>query len=271
MGLLSKFKNVFSTSSEAPASNASLEEVRKEMRSQSRYPVDLNDDATVIMAGGWEGRIIDISYGGIAVSFSASKCDLTMSVPVMSSCKLEILGKAHQFQLKTVRTIPNGKDTLYVGFCFEHSAPDTLIFLREIIEPIRNGRSLEELSSEFKSDQYKDKNWHCLRGDGPVDIVLMTDESKTKVVEALLTLKSGDSYYEVGIRSGKLWTSKSVGGTTSQLMGGARMTPSVTPDIMVLRKAFLIVASAPIKSSKTIRPFLELISKAIREHKNPAA
>ncbi len=271
MGLFSKLKSIFSSSSENGKSNASLEEVRKEMRSHSRYPVSFNGEATVVMAGGWRGSVLDISYGGIAVSFESSNCNLTESVSVLSSCTLEILGRSHQFQLKTVRTIPNGKDSLYVGFCFEHTAPDTLIYLREVIEPIRCGRSLEELNSEFRSEQYKGNNWHCFRGDGPVDIVLHIDDSKNKVMETLITLKSGDSYYEVGIRDGRLWTSKSAGGTNSQLMGGARMTPNKTPDIAILRKAFLILASAPIKSSKTVRPLLDAITGAIRDQKKSAA
>jgi hypothetical protein len=96
------------------------------------------------------------------------------------------LGEAQEFQLKTVRTIPNNKDIIYVGFCFEHTQPDTLIYLRKIIEPIRHGRSLEELNSEYTSEQYRGKNWHCFRGDGPVDIVLQTDDSEKKVVDALI-------------------------------------------------------------------------------------
>ena len=271
MGLISKFKSVFATSSNSGANNASLEDVRKEMRSHSRYPISLEGEGSITMAGGWVGTVLDISYGGIAVCFESSKCDLSQSVSVMSSCKLEILGKSHHFQIKTVRTIPNGKDELYVGFCFEHTEPDTLIYLREVIEPIRNGRSLEELSSEFRSDQFQGKNWHCFRGDGPVDIVLQTDDSKSKVVEALLTLKSGDSYYEVGINGEKLWTSKSAGGASTQMMGGARMTPSSTADLSVLRKAFLILASAPVKSTKIVSPLLEAIGKSIKEQNNSAA
>jgi hypothetical protein len=271
MGLISKFKSVFSTSSESRLSHASLEEVRKEMRSHFRFPISFNGEATVVMNGGWIGSVIDVSYGGIAVIFESSKCDLSQSVSVMSSCTLKILGKSQNFLVKPVRNIANGKDSMYVGFCFEHAAPDTLIYLREVIEPIRNGRSLEELSSDLKSDQYKDKNWHCFRGDGPVDIVVQTDGSNTKVVEALLTLKSGDSYYEVGIQGDKLWTSKSIGGSNSQMMGGARMTPSPTPDVSVLRKAFLIIASAPIKSTNTVGPLLDIIANSIKEKNKSAA
>jgi hypothetical protein len=271
MGLFSKLKSVLSTTSESGHSIASLEVIRKDMRSHTRYPVSFNGEATVTMTGGWIGAILDISYGGIAVSFESSKCDLSQSIPVMPTCTIEILGRSQPFQLKTVRSIPNGKDTIYVGFCFEHTAPDTLIYLREIIEPIRNGRSLEELSSKHRSEQYKGENWYCFRGEGPVDIVLQTDGSKAKVVEALLTLMSGENYYEVGVQGEKIWTGKSTGSSNSQMMGGARMIPTPTPDVSVLRKAFLILASAPVKSTETVRPLLDTIAGSIREQSKSAS
>jgi hypothetical protein len=54
-------------------------------------------------------------------------------------------------------------------------------------------------------------------------------------------------------------------------MGGARMTPSSTPDLSVLRKAFLILASAPVKSTTIVSPLLEVIGKSIKEQNKSAA
>ena len=167
--------------------------------------------------------------------------------------------------MKTVRTIPSGKDLYYVGFCFNHSSPDTLVFLREVIEPMRYGRSIEELNREFRSDQYQSNDWHCFRGDGPVDLVFQSN-ANGGVSEALMTLKVGDYYHEVGFQNGKIWTAKSQkkGSEDGAMTMGTRMIPSTSPDIDLLRRAFIILASAPVKSAQIIRPLLSLVNTEIR-------
>lgn len=273
MGLFSKIKNAFASSDDTGNADSGLDAVRKEMRSHTRYPISFFKDTTVNLQEGWTGSIMDISYGGIAVRFDSEKCDFTKTIPVLADCELTILGSKHKFQMKTVRTIPQNTGHMYVGFCFNHSSADTLIFLREVIEPIRHGRTLEALGEEFRATKYRDKSWHCFRGDGPIDLLLQTTTSGYGLVEALLTFKTGDQYFEVRFQNDKLSTSKSLANDTQSgpMSMGAQMIPTTTPDILALRRAFLILASVPVKSARIIQPLLDVVSTLIKKQEKDAA
>lgn len=273
MGLFSKIKKALGSTDDDAVGDSGLEAVRKEMRSHTRYPISFFKDTSVSISDGWCGSIMDISYGGIAVRFDSDRCDFSKSIPVLADCELSILGEHHKFQMKTVRTIPHSKEHLYVGFCFNHSSADTLIFLREVIEPIRHGRTIEPLGQDFRAERYRGKQWHCFRGDGPIDLIFQTGTSGTSIVEALLTFKSGDRYFEVGYQNEKFWTSKSLASDTGSgpLSTGSQMIPTVALDEALLRRAILILASVPVKSVAAIQPLLDLVSAAVKKQVKGAA
>jgi hypothetical protein len=267
MGLFSRLKTAMGGSGPEPADDG-LEAVRKEMRMHTRYAVAFHQNAHFQLGDDWSGRVMDISYGGVAVKFTATKPGT--SLPLEGNGVITILGAGQKFSVKAVRTVPHDQSTIYVGLCFNHTDPETLMYLREIIEPMRQGLTMDSITREVRSEKYRGEDWCCFRGEGPVDLVFRLD-SGNQLAEGLATFKIADYYYEIAIQNGILRTAKSAEKSSRALAVGAKMIPTAKPDPTVLRRAFLILASAPAPVAEKSAPFLKAIEQAFRETEKGAA
>lgn len=273
MGMFSRLKGIFKKAdgqSTAPGGDEGLEDVRKEMRMHTRYAISFHRNAIVRVNDTWVGRIMDLSYGGAAVKFEFPDKVPSEALNLDNEVEIDVLGHRQRFQTKSVRTIPHGERTCYVGLCFNHATPDTLIFLREIIEPMRQGLSLDSIPMSLRAEKYKDTSWNCFRGEGPIDITFKLDSDR--ITDGLVTFKMTDRYFEVAITDGVLRTAKSAERARHTMAVGAQMIPSATPDKDTLRRAFLILASAPATVADAAAPLLKMIDQHIEvRHKEKGA
>lgn len=268
MGLFSRLKNAMSKTSGDDPREDGLETVRNEMRMHTRYSVSFHKNAHFKIGNDWIGRVMDISYGGLAVKFEQTGA--SGSLPLEGSADVNILGISQRFDVKTVRTVPQQNGTVYSGMCISHSSPETLIYLREIIEPMRQGLTIDMISDEVRAEKYRGEGWHCFRGEGPVDLVfLLTKENE--VAEGLATFKVADFYYEVAIQNGTVRTAKSAEKSGQALAVGAKMVPTARPDPAILRRAFLILASAPAPVAEKSAAFLAAVEKSMVQSSTNAA
>ena len=126
----------------------------------------------------------------------------------------------------------------------------------------------------MKHERFKGDHWHCLRGEGPTDLILKTD-GKTALEEALLTFRVNETYCEISFKNGQLRTGRMQNQKMSSngpLDVGAQMASTTDIDRSILRQGIYILMSAPTPCTGIVQPLLDLALKALRlGHKEHAA
>lgn len=241
---------------------------RSETRLHARYSLP-DDDALVHLPGTlapW--RIENLSYSGFAARITdplhgPEQCDEHIQV------RLSILDKHHQCHVSKMRVEKDSNRIVFIGAEFEHRRPETLIFLRKFLEPLRWGHSLKSIPQDLRNDRYKGQFWECLRGDGPTDLIyhhqpINVDNQSfhPNLINALLTFPMGRQYGEIKWDHGVLTTSVSTSSEApSHFQEGALMEnlPQLNTDH--LRTGLCILLGSPTQTYRHLNPLIHEIRR----------
>lgn len=259
MSLFSKLGKVFGRDS-APEAAAmkELETLNKDGRLHARYLISGEGVARIELENGMAGIVKDVSYGGMAVKFELKDATTPTKIPDPLRARLHLLDRSIECVMALVRSVhPPGQQTLYAGFAIRHESADTLIFMRDLIEPLRCGKSLTALDQSMRHERYKSAEWSCLRGDGPTDLIIRLTKDSLSLQEALLTFRISDSYCEVSFQNNTLRTGRMVGIGNSKMTVGSQMASTTDVDLTVLRQSICILLGAPPASRRLVAPLLK--------------
>lgn len=261
MGFLSKLTKAFGRGAEAADDDGAIPKeiaaLHNDGRVHARYLIHGEGVARLSLDLGLEGVVHDVSYGGMAVRFGESqKVDFPAQLPANCKATLSVLDRSVRCSLQPVRHVPQNGKALFVGFAMQHESSETLIFMRELIEPLRCGKSLVALDRTMRHERYQSEDWSCLRGDGPTDMLIRTRPDAT-LAEALLTFRFAESYCELSYKDGVLRTGRSVSAHRSSVTLGSGMASTDSMDKAILQHAVFILLGAPTTCRQQVRPVLE--------------
>lgn len=262
MSLFSKIARVLGRQNEADESDPlqkQLEHLNKDGRLHARYVIHGEGIALLKLDDGLTGFVKDISYGGMAVRFVAEgNATLPSVLPPVVTGTFILLDRQIRCKLSPVRVVSQNSKVLFVGLSLRHESPETLIFLRDLIEPLRCGRSLAVLTREMRNEKYRGEEWSCLRGDGPTDLLLKTTPDGAGLAEALLTFRVNEQYAELSFKADKMSTGRSLEDEGGGMLAlGSRMATTSEVDKAVLRHAVYILMASPAACRKVARPILK--------------
>ena len=239
-----------------------LESLNQDGRLHARYIVNGDGIASLQLENGMTGTIKDISYGGMAVRFAAAGQVPEQTLPRTLRGTFILLDQRVDCVLSPVRVVSQDSRVVFVGFSLHHERPETLVFLRDFIEPLRCGRSLTPLAPEMRNERYHGAEWSCFRGDGPTDLILRATADGSSVEEALLTFRVMDSYCDLTFKGGRLKTGRMLDkDSASSLSVGTRMAATAIMDRGILRQSIYILMSSPASCRNLTRP---LLTEALR-------
>ena len=130
-------------------------------------------------------KVINISYGGFA---SESQSGTQEDKPRGQKAEVIFMGDKCSALIHRVY-----QSTHHTGYRFEHRDSTTLVFLRDILEHLRLGSTLHILRKEFLKNEYHSDDWVCMRGEGPTDLFIRTNEDSVAGF-IVLTFRVGEQY-----------------------------------------------------------------------------
>lgn len=242
-----------------------LETLKREGRLHARHVVNGQDLLSLTLPSGAKATIRDVSYGGLGLLFPATDSPKVGRVAESTKAQLKILDRELTVTGTPVYFMDRGANDLFVGFQIKHEAPESLIALREVLEPIRWGGSLSPIGPEVRHERYQGSEWSCLRGEGPTDLVIKTSPDRTDILEGLLTFRVGSAYCDVSLREGRMSTSRSLSeGSRGPVDAGSQMVTSGGGlDAATLRYAVYILLGAPEAARKQAQPLLVRMVEAL--------
>lgn len=236
-----------------------LETLTEDGRLHERFAVHGDGIAVLELENGIRGAIRDVSYGGMAVAFPPD-VELPPQTPEPNQVKLLILDRVCVCRAVMVRLLPKAHG-IYVGVSLRHDSADSLIFLRDLIEPLRCGKSLTLVPTALRQERYRSAEWHVARGDGPTDLLLKAP-NKGSIEDALMTFRSGDTYQELSMRDGQIKTGKTISKSDSPQLLGSQMGSTSSIDRKVLHQALCILLGVAPNIRELTMP---LLVKGIKE------
>jgi hypothetical protein len=209
-------------------------------------------------------RVIDLSYGGIAILLPANPM---ASTGALVTGRLHTLNRFVDLNLTLMRSSPFREieeNQVLAAFRVIHEDSAPLLFLRQFIEPSRSGESLAYIAPTMRQVRYNHQDWHCLRGEGPVDLLLRCEPNSVTPAEFLLTFRIQDSYWDLGYRNGQLSTGQAANSNTSALDRGVdSVINSAELNPYVLRTAIFILSSCSTTYKELMQPIIELAKWAL--------
>jgi hypothetical protein len=236
-----------------------LESLNKDGRLHARYVVHGDGIATLKLDNGLSGIVKDISYGGMAVRFGQETQALQEGLPSSLRGTLHLLDQSVKCRLSPVRVVSQNSKVLFVGFSLHHEGPETLVFLRDFIEPLRCGRSMAALPTDLRQDRYRGPEWSCYRGEGPTDL-LVKSLRDDEIEEGLLTFRINEAYCEITYKNGVLKTGRNI----DREGVAVRMGSNIEANPQILRSAIYILMSSPAACRKVARPIMREAMKALK-------
>lgn len=265
MSIFSKISKVFggSATQALPEADNLLNDLNRDNRVHSRYV--LRDDAIahITLANGLTGVVRDMSYGGMALRFETNGVTPPLAQEVTG--QLRVLDREVSTRFCPVRIVSQNTQFLFIGCTLIHDSAETLIFLRDLIEPLRCGRSMTQVPEDMRNDKYRGAEWSCFRGDGPTDLLLRAHPQSKALEEALLTFRVGDTYREVSFKGGRFKTGKSTQGSSESngYTASSQMANTHDLDKQVLRHAACVIIGMAATDRSRIEPLLHLVLKAL--------
>lgn len=240
LNLVTKKINEFaeSLSEVASSQNPTATPVRtgpREKRRFNRVVPQHVDLVTVTFSNGSKAFVSNISYGGFACATSPYFPDFSKSAE--QEVTISIVARSHRCPMSHIHSLGGVS-----AFALHHHGPDTLLFLREMLEPMRQGSSLVRVPDEILKEKYLKGRWTYLRGEGPTDIMLRPGPDGT-LVEALMTLHRDKAYQEVRYEHGVLSTGIAIDSNESSGYASSRMTSHQKSDPVILHHAACILLS----------------------------
>ena len=246
MSLLAKLTKALrrntTSSSDRPTE---LETLIKDSRLHTLYLIAGEDLARLRLNNGLTGSVKDVSYGGMAVKFLVDDPS-SLQLPDQFTAELQVLDRSIECTVSYVRSArSNEKNTIFAGLLIQHNSAETLIFLRDLIEPLRCGKSLVAIDPVSRHERYQGLDWACLRGEGPTDLILRLCKDGASLQEALLTFRISDSYCELSYKQNTLRTGRIQGERDPHhQVPSARMASTAEIDPEVLRQGICILLGA---------------------------
>lgn len=218
-----------------------IEVLNKESRLHPRYPIGIAGVMRLRLSAGPVGIVRDLSYSGLGVQFPIDALEILESINSPSEGLIEILEFSFPCTVFQIRKAGSSQgDCTFVGFALHHNDPKTLIALRDVIEPLRCGSSMLTLDPLICHERYRSPEWHCLRGDGPTDLILRHDKN-AQLAEALLTFRLNDAYCELSFSDNTLKTGQMLGNNNSKLTATNQMASTAALDPTLLRYSICIL------------------------------
>ena len=240
-----------------------LRELSQDNRIHVRYMFQGDGIAHITLENGTAGLVRDVSYGGIAVRFETSQGAPPLSKETTG--RMHVLDRDIPIRFCPVRIASQNAQYLFIGCTFVHDTAETLVFLRDVIEPLRFGKTLALVPVDMRNDKYRDPQWSCFRGDGPTDLIIRSKKETNELEEALLTFREHNGYREVSFSGGRLKTGKSTQrpGDSAGMLAGAQMANTNDLDKQVLRHAAFTICGAPQQYRKQVEPLLRLVLQGL--------
>jgi len=266
MSFLSKLKKTITASGESPPSPKELADLRSERRYHQRLSFHGRQDVSVAI-GSTSLRIIDVSYGGLAVAIDEAEIQ-KMTLAGILQAEISAIDIRVPCAFEQVRIIRQSSGETHLALRFDHTVVSSLRGLREIIEPMNSGKSLKEIASTLLKTEKSHDGWRYFRADGPIDFSFRS-EGPNSLLEGILTFPRGEQYAELRLSGGELSVSLTQKGNDHR--AGQTVNAIVAPDLADLRQGLLILMGAREKIGTEIVPFLEKMSQAIAKQISSSA
>ena len=263
MGLFAKlglFKNKEQTTQQDIQKE--LYRLKKDERLHKRIKIADPTFASLTIGETCSLGIIDLSYGGIAALVPAALNLPKVSAPI--AC-IQILDRSIAIRLALRRTVSLNATQALAAFAFLHENPDSLLFLRDAIEPSHIGESITLIAPTLRQERYHHPDWHCFRGEGPVDLLLRCEPDSVKPAEFLLTFRIQENYWDLGYRNGQLSTGRAAHSNSSAFeLGVDTVIPSAELNPYVLRTAIFILLAWSTTQNALAQPIIALAKQALK-------
>lgn len=183
-------KKILGINKEKQRNDSEAEQKASELRLYPRYPVAQFGLFTIEDEMGHQLQVHDISYGGLAIA----SCEQPHEWSETSANRVSLSNLSQ----KCASTLtPVHKLQHLIGYAFIHNNTDTLTFLRPCLEDLRLGYTLQPISEAWRKEEFRGKNWHLLRGDGPIDLMYKSNDAESRIVELQLTIRHDQQYHEL--------------------------------------------------------------------------
>jgi len=248
-----------------------------EARAYERYSLD--DEDGIIRIENAQGkcsewRIDNLSYSGFGARVISPEVP-PQSINDKFELALSIMGQSHPFSASKIHSKIRDGRLVFLGAQFHHQQPETLMFLRKFLEPIRWGNSLSSIAPEHRHERYKGSDWECLRGDGPTDLTYLCQAAPSSkgnefpdhalLKSALLTFPSGGNYTEIKWAHGILTMHISSSSKNLQsFQEGNAMEPMSHCDPEQLRTSLCILLGLPKITYNHLSPLVREIRRLIQ-------
>ena len=255
MGIFSSILGLFAANVGSSPSETPTAKARRELRSFVRYQLGF-PLATVRINGEDDVVPLDLSYGGFSLPTNSLKTQIHSSQRV--DVRLRVL--ANEIITSAVMTHNSGQA---YGFAFLYKNTEALVFMQRLIEYMKCGATLTELSRESLKDELKNENWQYFRGEGPTDLLIRP--SSGTISDVQMTFKGRHGYCEVRSENGRLSTAHAVDNDhlTSARMAGDRHPNADT----LIAATYILLGITHRQLLIEVKPFFDI---AIASISNPA-
>ena len=264
---MSIIKKMMNKARNLTASEEEIAELRDDQRQFERFSLHRDDIAHVDLHNGLHGIVKDISYGGMAIHFNVNNAG-EQSEKMEGSQKgiLTVLDRSVPVEIYPRRKAVINPQVFLGAFSITHDSPETLLFLRDIIEPLQRGRSLRQIDGGALREKYPDEQWLCMMGEGPVDLAYRRNDIGNNLDEAFLTFRVNEHYAEVHYEDDKLRTSR----TLDEDGPGARMAATQRPDQSLLNYGLFVLLGLPADRRDHAAPFIDRLIKYLSRSESKA-
>lgn len=183
---------------------------------------------------GLVATIKNLSYSGISVEFAEEDMKTVSELFDKDTTETWVADLTIGFEKTKSKFTLVRRIGRHVAFAFVHDLAETLVFLREILEPMRVGSTMVP-SYGFDGDQWKDRRF-TLKGDGLSEVNFMIDEFG-KLLFSRLTYTNQGYIYEVTFQDNKIETGVAV----INFGSAANTKNNQQNDVRLLRQSLFIL------------------------------
>ncbi len=213
----------------------------KDSRKHSRYSLCYKNAAFLVSSRGDKLALANISFEGLGIYFEGRGHEKFMHSGHVS---LNFLGQATEVFVQQAYV----GETI-AGYRLVHEDSSSLIFIREIIDALKKGASLQVLNKELLQESLQGDEWTCLHGEGPTDLRIKVDADGTPTY-CLLSFRIADEYFEL------LYNGQSL-----HLEPSGRLASAMLTVIRYGLNILLGIQNATV--AKMLRPVFEIGTKAL--------
>lgn len=177
--------------------------------------------------------LLDLSYGGMKLALSKTEIEKLADTTPDQIYTCLICLPDHKIPA-SFRIVHCSRSRLQAGCSFEHTTSDTLIQLREILEPLKTGASLRQTDRKMLNQKYASGNWYIYRGFGPTDFSVRLDQANRRILELLVNVRILETYWEISFIDGS-WRSGKSAEKTSVGLASVQILRDRAPDPMIIQ------------------------------------